>query len=128
MGLPGFYIAKPDSSRHVPRPSEPMIRLLTCSILACLAASCVPQKAILVEGPPPEKPKVNKPAAGQEPVFVVQPQNQRRMRQPNPAQVLPDDREFLPTAQNSGGTGLIVSPPGNRTSPPPPPAENKPSE
>lgn len=108
---------------------EPMIRYLACSVLVCLAASCVPPKAILVEGPPLEKPKGNKqPGAGQEAVFVPQPEHRGGMRLPNPAQNLPDQREFTPTAQNSGGgSGLIVSPPGNRTSPPLP-TENKPSE
>ncbi len=98
-----------------------MIRFLACTATACLAASCVPPKAILVEAAPVQAPKPEKPAVEQKeqappepPVFV---QQGNRMRTPTrEATRLPENKDFIPTAQTAGNAGAVIaSPPGEKS-------------
>jgi len=108
-----------------------MIRFLVCTSIACLAASCVPPKAILVEeAPAPPPVATNKaPAPPKEEVPDVPQVAQQKsgMRLRDPAKNLPDSRDFTPTAPTLKNAGsLIVSPPAG-SKPAPRPAEDKPA-
>ena len=111
---------------------EPMIRFLVCTSIACLAASCVPPKAILVEAAPAPQPvATNKPLAQPKEevpdVPQVAQQQKSGMRLRDPAKNLPDSRDFNPTAPTVRNAGsLIVSPPAG-SKPAPQPAEDKPA-
>ena len=107
-----------------------MIRLILCTSIACLAASCVPPKAILVEEAPPEKPKTDKPAGPQQPeeLLPVPTVAQRSgMRVRDPSKELPEGKDFTPTAPTgNSASAVIASPPGGNKSAPA--SGTKPSE
>lgn len=109
--------------------SESMIRLILCTSIACLAASCVPPKAILVEEAPAAVPKTNKPANLQPEELLPVPQvaQGNKMRVQDPSRQLPDSKDFTPTAPAVNNAGAVIaSPPGGNK--PAPAPETKPSE
>lgn len=107
--------------------SKPMIRILACTALACLATSCVPPKAILVEEAP--APKTNKP--GNKPSEDLSPAPQlvqgNKMRVRNVEESLPDSKDFTPTAPVVGNAGAVIASPGGTKPPAPAPEQKKPA-
>lgn len=105
-----------------------MTRFILCTSIACLAASCVPPKAILIEAAPEVKPKTNKPSNPQQEVPAVPQMVQKSgMRVRDLSRELPEGKDFTPTAPTpNNASAVIASPPGG--SKPAPAPEAKPSE
>ena len=108
-----------------------MTRFILCASIACLAASCAPNKAILIEAAPEVKPKPNKPAGPQsEEVAPMQVAQERKgMRVRDPSKELPEGKDFTPTAPTvNNANAVIASPPGGTKPAPAPAPGDKPSE
>ena len=96
-----------------------MIRLIACTSVACLAVSCVPPKAILVEEAPAVKGTKPVAQATEEAPAVPRVVQQSGMRLPDRAiKELPETKDFVPTAQTGGNAGSVIASP---------PAGNKPA-
>jgi hypothetical protein len=107
-----------------------MTRLLLCTSIACLAASCAPPKAILVEEAPVVQPDTKKPAnprPERELLPVPQVAQRSGMRVRDPSKELPEGKDFAPTAPSvNNASAVIASPPDAKK--PAPAAGNKPRE